>query len=329
MRARFELLRAERLIKEATQKLQLDLRGLIVLTEAGSNYFIYTPIIAYYAGARELYVWIKDTKYGKATDIHTDLLHIIQRLGIEVSVFNFALNERPEQHISKADIVTNLGFIRPIDKNFIKLLQPSAIVSYMCEAWEIRPTDVDIDFCKERNIPVAGVWENHPHLLIFEGCGLLSLKLCLEAGLEIYQDNILVISSDKFGIVASKAFEKAGAESVELVRPEEIELVDFSKYDVVFVADYSYGKEIIGKSLQPRISQLKYCAVIHLCGSVDYSWLEREEIFCYPHFNGQSSRMTKTLAHLGLKPLIDLHAAGLKVGESLFHKIENELVQLL
>jgi hypothetical protein len=329
MRSRFELLRAEKLIKEAIQKVQLDLRGLSVLTEAGSNYFVYTPLIAYYAGVRELYIWIKDTKYGKAMDIHRDLLDMTRHLGIDDSVFNFALNQRPEQHIIKADIVTNLGFIRPIDKDFIKLLQRSAVVSYMCEAWEIRPTDVDIDFCKQRNIPVAGVWENHPELLIFDGCGLLSLKLCFEAGLEIYQNNILVISSDKFGAVASKAFKKAGAGSVELVRPQEVDSVDLSKYDLLFVADYSYEKEIVGKHLQPQIDQLKSCAVIHLCGSVDYGWLEKEGIFCFPEVDGQSFRMTKTLAHLGLKPLIDLHTAGLKVGESLFNKSENELIQLI
>jgi len=329
MRTGFELLRAEKLIRLAIQKVHLNLAGLTVLTEAGSNYFVYTPLIAYYAGAKKIYVWIKDTKYGKSVDIREDLLQIAERLNIDSSVFSFALNERSDEHISKADIITNLGFVRPINKEFIDLLHPNAVVSYMCEAWEIRPADVDINFCKEKNIDVAGVWENHPELRIFDGCGLLSLKLCLEAGLEIYQNNVLVISSDKFGSVAADAFQKAGAQTVQTVQPQNIASLDFSKYDVLFVADYSYEKEIIGEHLVSHIDQLKSCAVIHLCGCVDFNWLQNEGVFCYPHYNGQKFRMSKTLAHLGMKPLIDLHTAGLKVGESLYRNIENELVQLI
>jgi hypothetical protein len=328
MQSDFEIFRAKKLAQLSVEKLGLDLENISVLTEAGSNYFIYTSLIAYYAGAQKIFVWIKDSPYGKAEDICNELLRILNVLNIERSVFDIKINERESRHIEQADIITNLGFIRPIDKNFIDQMKTSAVISYMCEAWEQRQEDVDAEYCKRKNIPVAGVWENHPALLIFNGCGPLSAKLCFEAGLEIYQNKILIVSSDKFGKAAAQTFSSIGAITT-VIDPAEIIHTDLNAFDIVFVADYTYKEVIIGKNIEHKLEQLKNCAVVHLCGMVDYDLLKKNAVFCYPTENGRSFRMTRTLAHLGLKPVIDLHAAGLKVGECLFKKTSSDLVQPL
>lgn len=327
MRSEFEINRSIKIINEAIKLLSLNLKNRTVLTEAGSNYFIYTPFIAYLAGAEKVFVWIKDSPYGLAEYIKNEFCYIADFLQIPLNSFDFALNNRSESHVSSANIITNLGAIRPINKEFIDLMGKNSVISYMCESWEIRPNDVDISYCKSLNIPIAGVWENHPSLQIFDACGTLALKLCFEAGLEIYQNNILVVSSDKFGVVAANAFTSLRASKVEIIRPEQIDDYDLSIFDLIFIADYKYDKEIINNRLEFKIGQLKYCAIVHLCGVVDYEWLNNNEIFCYPTKNGQAFRMTQTLAYLGLNPLIKLHTAGLKVGELLWYTKTNELVQ--
>ena len=37
--------------------------------------------------------------------------------------------------VSRADIVTNLGFVRPIDKRFISYMKSTAVVPLMFETW--------------------------------------------------------------------------------------------------------------------------------------------------------------------------------------------------
>jgi len=321
--------KAQKHINEIITKLNLSLKGQHVLTEAGSAHFIYTPLISYYAGADKTFVWIKDSVYGKATDIEKRFYTIIDLLSIDRSRFELAINDRPISHVSEATIVTNLGSVRPLNQDFLSRLKKGAVISYMCESWELRNIDVDIDECKLLNIPIAGVWENHPDLLIFDGCGPLSVKLCLEAGLEVYQNKILIVSEDKFGKVALDAFSKFGASFVNIILPSELKEYDFKSYDFIFIADYSTDIEIIGQSLISQIEDFKKVKIVHLCGSVDFDFLKENGIACFPKQNGYPRRMSKTLAHLGIKPLIDLHAAGLKVGESLYKGISNPLVQII
>jgi hypothetical protein len=325
----FSIVRAEKLIRQIVKLLNLRLDNLTVLTEAGSNYFIFSSLIAYYANAAKIFVWIKDTNYGLAKEIEEELKSIIKLLNLDLSRFEFALNKRPSSHIRSADIITNLGVIRPIDRNFLNQLKVGAVVSYMCEGWEVRPDDVDLDFCKNKGIKIAGVWENHPDLMIFNGCGPLAVKLCFEAGLEVYQNRILIISADKFGQTAAESFKKIGASSVKISKPTEINQVNFSDFDLIFVADYSFEGEILGHNVKERLPEFKNTAIVHLCGGVDYKFFENSGITCYPHQQGFRFRMTKTLAHLGLKPVIDLHASGLKVGECLYNNQESDLVQFL
>ena len=57
-----------------------------------------------------------------------------------------------------------------------------------------------------KGIKIAGTWEDHPKINVFQSFGSLSTKLALEAGFEIHNNNILVWSDDNFGDVSQKAF---------------------------------------------------------------------------------------------------------------------------
>tara|TARA_B100001094_G_C18137025_1_gene775704 strand:- start:359 stop:1348 length:990 start_codon:yes stop_codon:yes gene_type:complete len=315
------------LIKKAIKISQLDLSGLTILTEVGSNYFMYTPLIAALAGAKKVYAWTKDTRFGKASDIVKECQEIITEYNIP-DVIEFSKNVKPENQIIEADLVTNLGFIRPIDKKFIELMSPQAAVAYMCEAWEVREGDVDIASLKKRSIPVAGTWENHPNFKIFDGCGHLALKLCMEAGFEVYQNDVLIISNDNFGDVAFDVLKKLSPNSIDKIKIEEVSTIDKSKeYDFVFIADYSTQEELIGEVGAIDLKFLNTNFIIHLCGEIEKEFCNNNGFTLYPDKSGFSKRMTETLAYLGAKPVIDLHTAGLKVGELLFRGEESELMQ--
>jgi hypothetical protein len=61
--------------------------------------------------------------------------------------------------------------------------------------------------------------------------------------------------------------------------------------------------------LSPGIS------LIQFCGIVEVEELDRVGIGHFPEHNVGAMRMGMTLADLGVRPIIDLHTAGLKVGE--------------
>lgn len=323
-----EALRAKKIILKNVSRLEIDLSQRTVLTEVGSNQFIFTPLIAYFSGASKILVWVSDSKYGYANQIKKIFFTLLSSLRIDSSRFEFSLNAKNDNHIRQADIVTNLRAIRPIDEAFIGKLKNTAVISYMCEAWEARPGDVDIEYCKQRKIKIGGVWENHPDLMIFDGCGALSIKLAHEAGFEVYQNNILVVSSDKFGTVASAAFRNLGA-AVQLTAPENINKYRLTDYDFIFVADYTYPDEIIGSSFIQSLPETNLVSIVHLCGSVNVPLLVEKGIKCYPAETGHSFKMTRTLGHLGIKPVLDLYSAGFKVGECLYKNIPSDLIQAL
>jgi hypothetical protein len=314
------------LIYNIVKKLNLNLKGFSVLTEAGTGYYIFTAIIALVANAKYVMIWVNDSSYGEAKSIKKEFEGLATKLGYKN--YHFTLNERPIDDIRKADIITNLGHIRPINKKFLINVKPSSVISTMSEKWELRKEDIDIIFCKKNNIKVAGTWENHPKLKIFDNCGYLIAKMCFESGFEIFQNNILIISSDNFGKVA---FEK-----LKNFEPNELKLSNLKSInhnllinnpELIIIADYTTNIELIGEKGLIDISLLKNITIVHLCGKIDYEYCIKNEINLFPNQNGNSFRMSKTLAHLGAKPVIDLHAAGFKVGENMLRGINSKLNQ--
>ena len=61
--------RAIEIIEQTIKRLDLKLNSYIVLTEVGSNNYIYTPIIPLLAGAEKVYAWTRDSSYGSGEHI--------------------------------------------------------------------------------------------------------------------------------------------------------------------------------------------------------------------------------------------------------------------
>ncbi len=202
--------RIKRLIQEFIDKLNLDLSGLVVLTEAASGNYVCTPLIAAMANAEKVIAVTKDSKYGSAEDIIDHTLSMAKTFGIKRDSIHILDNLRPDL-IEEADITTNLGFVRPINKEFISHLKKTAVISLMYETWEFREQDLDLAESLQRGIPVLGVNEQHHALKIFDYIGHLCMKILFEAELEIFRSKIVVAGNNKFGKNIIKTLATAGA----------------------------------------------------------------------------------------------------------------------
>lgn len=327
---KIDKIKAVKCIKKNISLLNLDLTGLTVLTEVGSGPFIYNPLIPYLAGAKKIIVWCQDSGYGFAKDIVDEFNRIVN---FDRNIY-FRLNHRSKDDIQRADIITNSRMIRPIDSEFISFMRHNAVISLMYEAWEIRKSDIDIDFCKAKNIKVGGTWENHPDLNIFNYTKILSVKLLLESGVEIYQSNIFVWSKDNFGICAKEVFLSLGAQKVWNNTEIDEFYKNLSLIDVIYLCDYHENRVYFGdSSCEPifdidKIIEVKpEVVIVHLYGDVNFKYLNHYGLKCFPEKQGYPSIMTHTLSHVGIEPLIRLLVAGYKVGEDLYKNINNELIQ--
>jgi len=310
-------------MRSVVRDLALDLRGITVLTEAASGPFAVTALLAALAGAERVLALTRDSRYGTAAEVERYLREWAAELGCAEPI---EISRRPAAEVAaEAELVTNLGFVRPISREVVERLPADAAVSLMWEPWEFRPEEVDLEACRQRGVPVLGTWESHPRLEIFRYVGILALKLLLESEIEIAHSRVLVLASDPFGAEIDRCLRVVGAE-VRLVDPTapqpwaDAGLEAFlAEADAVVVAENRAEAPVIGemaglpvKWLVPALPE-----VVSICGMLDSDALHRLGLRVHPFAPQVPRTMTVTTGYVGPRPVIDLHAAGLKVGEAL------------
>ena len=137
-----------RLIQNVIECLKLDLSGAVVLTEMGKRPLSVDPLIAAAAGAEKVIAVAKDSRYGSAENVLASGMALARRWKLHGRIE--PISSITAAHVAQADVVTNLGFVRPIDAQFVSAMKGGAVVAHMCEAWEIRPEDVDVAACRAR-----------------------------------------------------------------------------------------------------------------------------------------------------------------------------------
>ena len=143
--------RAIKIIKQYNEILNFNLKGYTILTEVGSNHYLYSPIIPLLCGADHVFAFIKDTKFGKAADIRQQCIEIANFLGL-TNKLTIGENNFEYEWLTKSDIVTNSGMLRPIDKKKLSYFKKGSVIPLMFEAWEFRDSDLDIAECKKLGI---------------------------------------------------------------------------------------------------------------------------------------------------------------------------------
>lgn len=325
--------RAVSIIRKTAEKLQLDLTGLNVLTEAGSNVFAYTPTIPLLAGASKVFAYCRDSKYGSVSDILTQTRSIALALGL-ADRLHIVTDENLDQALLEADIVTNSGMLRPLDVRKIGLMKPTAVIPLMYEKWELRENDIDIKFCKQQGIKVAGTWESNPSASVFGYVGMLAVKMMLEAGCSVFEDNVFIWSNDEFGRTIKNQLDKTGVASCMLSNDKNVLLEQLENVDAVFICDYHEERCYVGNEGVLDIPSLfklnPLLKIVHLYGDIPIDAISKEyHKNIYPARSGYAQQMSFTLQHVGIRPVLNLLVAGFKVGEELFHNRCSNLSQII
>lgn len=318
-RVELNLDRLHRLAVRALETFSLDLTGLRVLTEAASGPYVVTPLLAAMAGGSVLAL-TRDSRYGSADEVKRNTLDLARLWGVSLEV----VTDRRSEYFSSADIVTNLGFVRPIDRAAVEALPPTAVIALMFEPWEFRSEDLDLPACIDRGILVLGTDEARPELRIFDYVGMLGVKLALELGIELVRSEVVILGSGPFSGAIARASHRAGA-AVDVFDPAAADprkvLAILARADILMLADHLSERELIGKAGILTVDQLQRAnsglVVAHIIGRVDVPELERSVLRIAPATRAAAKHMSVATDFVGPRPVVDLHAAGLKVGQEM------------
>lgn len=315
--------RVQRLIDEAIDAMHLDLTGLTVLTEAASGAFVTTALIAARAHADCVLAVTRDSKYGSVEEVIEYGGDWAARMGVANRIqFTDAV---PASLAPQADIVTNLGFLRPIDRPFVEALRRHAVIALMWEPWEFRDSDLDRSACERAGILVIGTREADTRLNTADYVGVVAAKLLLEANIEVLGSGIVIVGSEPFGSATAQLLRAMGAHVTVVALPDDRtanldELCgdQVEVADALVVLEHRDHREVVGNQTGIRPTRLAAhdTRLIHLCGGVDHDALESCGIPKWPAHSVPLRSMTVTTDYAGPKPVIDLHCAGLKVAEA-------------
>lgn len=321
-------------LKRQVDALQLNLKGITVLTEAATGAYIVTPVLAALAGAK-VYAYSKTTRYGKVDEVFRNTGELAGTFRDFPLDIHFTEILEPEI-IAKADIITNSGHLRPLNEEMLRHAREGIVIPLMYEAWEWRDADMDIHYIRKRGFPVGATNERHPEIDVFNYLGDMALKQIFDAGICPYKNRFILLCNNDFGPFIAKTLSRvcdglAIIDKNENKDKYELDQVDWvggfpginipDKYKhaeaVIFTA-YPFDKNWIGEdtpiTLDQLISGLKDPFILRFCGDLDEKVLETRGIRFYPG-HVHSGHMGILPSAIGYDPIIRLQSGGLKAGE--------------
>ncbi len=339
-------------IDDAVNRLNLDLSGKVVLTEAATGAYIVTPVIAALAGA-EVYAFTKDTRYGTVAEVRkqtNELIDLFKDKKLSVTV----IDKLTPEIIAKADIITNSGHLRPLNSEKLQHSKKGVVIPLMYEAWEWRDADLDIEFCKKNGIVVGATNERHPDVDVFNYLGDMALKMIFDAGLCPYKNSFILLCNNDFGPfiakvlskvcgalgVCDKAENKAGYQGLNIDWlgnfPDLTVSEKYRKSEAVLFTAYPFDQPWIGNENLPiAVSKIRNdvpgALLLRYAGDIDEAFC-KQHVSVYPD-HVHSGHMGILPSAIGPDPIVRLQSGGLKVGELLLKKESNHkglsLVELI
>jgi hypothetical protein len=283
---------AERRIKEVS----LDLTGLNVFTEWADGEHSYVPMIISLAGAKEIYCYSKalgseEVKRIQSINQYLPSFSIYPRLTIG------------ETYIEQCDIVMNMGKVRPINKEMIDMMKPTAVIPMMMMPSERRVEDVDFDACEKRG--VLPVFLDEKAYGILDSIGLKVLKLLFEAGLSGWHEKYLLISSGEIGFRILRLLKLYS----EVILPYDNMIIKDRNYDAIIFADYYNKYKIFNYDLPDNVR------IINIAGEFDYEGYKNKGLRIYPDIKPRPGHSTVGGEYLSFKILFDIIILSLKAAE--------------
>ena len=317
------------------EALNLNLKGKTVLTEAASGAYIVTPVLAALAGAR-VFAYTRASYYGSVAEIFQNTKNIYQNSSWPLNI-EFIDNLSPEV-ISQADIITNSGHLRPLDKEKLQYAKDEVVIPLMYEAWEWRETDIDLPYSRARGIKIGATNERHADVDVFNYLGDMAVKQIFDSGLSLYKNNFVLICNNDFGPyiakVVSKMCKSLGVIDLQKNRSRyaigsidwisnfpEISVPErYRDAEAVIFTAYPFNKVWIGEDAPIRTETLKsafnHLYILRYAGDVDCHSLESANVRYFPK-DVRSGHMGVLPSAVGYDPIIRLQAGGLKVGEAM------------
>lgn len=318
-------------IDKLIEKYQLDLKDLIILTESASGPYIFNPFIAIAAGANKVICKAKNTSFGSFEEVKSNTLNIAKEMNcLDRIIVKEDFDDVDYQH---TDIMTNSGHLRPITKDQIKKLKKTAVIPLMWETWEFHDGYLDIEACKQNEILVMGTNESCPPCDMRNYGAAFGLKLLFETGLEISGNQIVLLGSTETLCVPIKnAIENLGGKvtwftsiltlgdrNYSMLKDYIIE--NAKKIDGILFAEHLFPEELMNNAFGVSFGELHALnpniKIAISCGNINIDSLVNSKLHYYPKKIEPFGYMTYQSYHLGALPVMDLFAAGLKVGEAM------------
>lgn len=322
--------RIGRVLRKCVEEYKLNLRDLTVLTEAATGAYLYTPILAALAGAQKVYAVAVDSRFGTKEEVKAQTLEAANRYDVAERVE--VVFSKTRERVETCDIITNAGFVRPIDKEMISWMKPTAVIPLMWETWEFRETDLDFNACRERGILVLGTDESQPPLSMYS-CGFyLAMKLIFELGLEGYKTKTLLLGGGNgLGKSINSRFKQLGMEATWFADGESGALpykevtshfaAHGNDYDILILAEHGNPILLLGEGALLSYEQIRRTnpsiRIGVISGNLDAEGLKRSGLRFAPREIQPFGWMSYQPYELGPVPVLELYASGLKVGEAM------------
>jgi hypothetical protein len=303
---------------------------MTVLTEASIGYQRVTPVIAALAGAEAVYAVGRDTAGAARREAEEQTATLAAAAGVGERIH--LVSSRLQAPLAEVDVVTSLPGVRPVDESVLRSLPPTAAVTLMAAVARWRPADVDVAACRRMGVAVAGVDEDALDLYRYAPLGAIAMLLRLGVGvigstllvagdglalakvvraLGALGARVLVAAPEPAGRITLCGGEKAG----ESLAQTEVQ-GRLAECDALLTYSDDLTRVLVGPGGDITAREVARLAP-HLgvvCGSgvCDQRGLTEAGLRCKLATGGDGAP-----GDFAPEPVIELHTAGLKVGEAL------------
>jgi len=307
-------------IKQSIKNFNLDLNNRHVLTEAATGNYVVTPVIAAFAGAN-VTAFTRDSSYGSVQDVIKQTMALAEAMNMSHKLK--IVTSLSELDLGIFDIVTNTGFLRPLNYDLISQLSSHCVIPLMYEPWEFREGEIDLDACRAKGIKVYGTNEADSRLRTMEYIGYIAIFFLLERKLTPFSAKVLVLGCEQFVQPVVETLERNKYNYQAVTSYDNP--VNLDQFNAIVIAEYNDSRLLVGSENMAFISikDIRPDAfLIHIAGNVDLNAAS----FAYTPENPRPFRfMSYTTDFIDPQAVIDLHAAGLKVAEGMLAATELNL----
>jgi hypothetical protein len=304
--------RLVRLMRSCVQRMRIDLSGAVVLTEAATGPYAVTPVLAALAGADEVIAVTGPSRHGTVAEVCDQTLELAVAAGVADRIV--VTTESAHTVIARADVVTNSGHLRPIDRHLVACMKPTAVLPLMFEAWEIQAgrIDLDLDGLLRRGIPVAGTNERHRLVDVFSYLPTMAVKLLLDAGTAVHGTRIAILCDNPFAPYLEHGLAAAGA---TVTTATTILAVDPGfEPDAVLVALRPRGTPVLDPGQAAALAaRWPHTITTQFWGDLDRDLLDTLGARYWPPQAPAPGHMAVLPSDIGPEPVVRLQAGGLKV----------------